>query len=319
MDARWTRRSFLASGAAALAAAALTPAGTRGVGAWAISARSAGTARSDLPFRISLAQWSLHRTLRSGELEHLDFARRARERYGIEAIEYVNSFFRDRAQDAAYLAEMNRRAQDHGVYQHLIMCDGEGRLGDPDADARRTAVENHYRWVDAAHTLGCASIRVNAQSAGSREEQQRLAADGLRRLCEYGDQAGIDILVENHGGLSSDGAWLAGVMERVDHPRVGTLPDFGNFNLGGGEVYDMYLGVTELMPWAKAVSAKSHDFDADGEETTKDYRRLMRIVADAGFRSWVGIEYEGNRLSEDEGILATLRLLETIQQEMRER
>ncbi len=324
MDDRWTRRSFLATGAAALAGAALTPPGTRGFagnapGPRALGRTPAGTSRAGLPFLISLAQWSLHRTLRAGEMDHLDFAARSRERYGIEAIEYVNTFFRDHVGDAAYLAEMNRRAADHGVHQHLIMCDGEGRLGDPDPAARRTAVENHRRWVDAAQALGCASIRVNAHSEGSREEQQRLVADGLRQLCEYGDQAGLDVLVENHGGLSSDGAWLAGVMELVDHPRVGTLPDFGNFNLGGGEVYPIYQGVAELMPWAKAVSAKSHDFDDQGNETTKDYRRLMRIVTEAGYRSWVGIEYEGGRLSEDEGILATLRLLETIQQEMQER
>ncbi len=249
-------------------------------------------------------------------MDHLDFARRTRERYGLDALEYVNTFFREEVGNASYLAEMNRRASDHGIYQHLIMCDGEGRLGDPDRSARETAVRNHARWVDAAHTLGCASIRVNAHSAGSREEQQRLVADGLRQLCEYGDEAGIDVLVENHGGLSSDGSWLAGVMERVNHPRVGTLPDFGNFDLGGGEVYDMYQGVRELMPWAKAVSAKSHDFDERGEETTKDFRRLMRIVTEAGYRSWVGIEYEGSRMSEDEGILATLRLLQTLQQEM---
>lgn len=310
MNDLWTRRRFLATGAAAVTGAALVPLdGLSGPAA----------AGANPPFLISLAQWSLHRTLRAGDLDTLDFARHTRERFGIDAIEYVNTFFRDRARDRSYLAELNRRAEDHGIYQHLIMCDGVGRIGDPDDGARRTAVENHHPWVDAAHTLGCASIRVNAQSEGSFDEQQRLAADGLRQLCEYGDQAGIDILVENHGGLSSNGAWLAGVMRRVDHPRVGTLPDFGNFNMGGGEVYDMYQGVTELMPFAKAVSAKSHDFDQAGEEATKDYRRLMRIVVDAGFHSWVGIEYEGGRLSEEEGIAATLSLLKTIQEEMSER
>lgn len=263
------------------------------------------------PFRISLAQWSLHRTLRSGKLDHLDFAKTARQDFGLEAIEYVNSFFKDRAQDAAYLAEMNTRAKDHGVYQHLIMCDGEGRLGDPDADTRRRAVENHRKWLDAAKTLGCVAIRVNAASDGTFEEQQKLAADGLRRLCELGDPLGINVIVENHGGLSSHGDWLAGVMKMVDHPRCGTLPDFGNFY-----EYDRYKGVAELMPFAKAVSAKSHDFDEQGNETTKDYRRLMKIVTDAGYHAWVGIEYEGTTLSEHEGILATKRLLERVSQEM---
>ena len=263
-------------------------------------------------FEISLAQWSLHRTLRSGQLDHLDFAKVARTEFGLGAVEYVNTFFKDKARDAAYLAEMNRRAADHGVVQHLIMCDGEGRLGDPDPAKRAQAVENHHKWADAAKTLGCVTIRVNAASEGSFEEQQKLAADGLRRLSEYGDTQGINVIVENHGGLSSNGKWLAGVMRMVGHPRCGTLPDFGNFNVSATEKYDIYTGVAELMPFAKAVSAKSHDFDARGEETTKDYRRLMKIVLDAGFRSWVGIEYEGNRLPEREGILRTKALLERV-------
>jgi sugar phosphate isomerase/epimerase len=176
-------------------------------------------------------------------------------------------------------------------------------------------VRNHHRWVDAARTLGCATIRVNAASEGSWEEQARLAADGLRRLCEYGEGAGINVIVENHGGLSSNGKWLAQVMRLVDHPRCGTLPDFGNFNLGDGQTYDRYLGVAELMPFAKAVSAKSHDFDQAGNETATDYRRMIGIVLDAGFRSWIGIEYEGDRLPEREGIRLTQRLLERVRAE----
>jgi sugar phosphate isomerase/epimerase len=262
-------------------------------------------------FRISLAQWSLHRTIRAGKLDHLDFARVTRQNYGLDAVEYVNTFFKDRGTDAAYLAEMNTRAKDHGIYQHLIMCDGEGRIGDPEAEKRRQSVENHRKWLEAAKTLGCVSIRVNAASAGSFDEQQKLAADGLRQLCELGEPLGINVIVENHGGLSSNGQWLAGVMKMVNHPRCGALPDFGNFY-----EYDRYQGVADLMPFAKAVSAKSHDFDEQGNETQKDYRRLMKIVADAGYRSWVGIEYEGSRLSEPEGILATKRLLERVRGEL---
>jgi L-ribulose-5-phosphate 3-epimerase len=290
-----TRRDFVARSAGVLAATALVP----------------FPVRQAPPFKISLAQWSLHRALGTKELDHLDFARVARQEFGIEAIEYVNSFFKTRARDAAYLAEMNRRAADQGVYQHLIMCDGEGRLGDPDPALRTTAVENHYKWVEAAKDLGCATIRVNAASDGSFEEQQRLAADGLRRLCEFAEGYGINVIVENHGGLSSHGDWLTGVMKLVNHPRIGTLPDFGNFY-----EYDRYQGVAEMMPWAKAVSAKSHDFDADGNETTKDYRRLLGIVLDAGFHSWVGIEYEGDRLPEREGIRKTLTLLERVRTEL---
>lgn len=295
-EGQWTRRGFLQTTAAALGAAPLA-------GALQKPASPA--------FRISLAQWSFHRMLGKKEIDHLDFARVAKRDFSIDAIEYVNSFFKDKAQDAAYLAEMNRRARDEGVYQHLIMCDGEGRLGDPDNALRQRAVENHRKWLDAARTLGCVTIRVNAASAGSFDEQQKLAADGLRKLTELAAPLALNVVVENHGGLSSDGRWLSGVMKMVNHERCGTLPDFGNFY-----EYDRYQGVTDLMPFAKAVSAKSHDFDANGNESTKDYRRLMKIVADAGYKSWVGIEYEGSKLPEREGVAKTLALLERIRQEM---
>jgi sugar phosphate isomerase/epimerase len=198
------------------------------------------------------------------------------------------------------------------------MCDAEGALGDPDPARRRQAVENHHKWVEAAAFLGCHSIRVNAQSEGAYDEQLRLAADGLRRLCEFADGHGIGVLVENHGGLSSDGAWLAATLRAAGHPRAGALPDFGNFLLRRDpeEWYDRYRGVAELMPLARAVSAKSHDFDAGGNETHTDYRRMMRIVLDAGYRGHVGVEYEGERLSEDEGIRATVRLLERVRAEL---
>ena len=300
------RRQFLTAIAAAATANSL-----------GCATRAAAIHSRAEPFRISLAQWSFHRALRAREFDHLDFARVARQDFGIEAIEYVNVFFADKARDHAYLTEMNRRAADQGVFQHLIMVDREGMLGDPDASRRTQAVENHYKWVDAARELGCLTIRVNAQSQGSYDEQMKLAADGLRRLSEYGETQKINVIVETHGGLSSNGQWLAGVMRMVDHPRCGTLPDFGNFENAAGGPYDRYQGTAELMPFAKAVSAKSHDFDANGNETKSDYRRLMKIVTDAGYHSWVGIEYEGSRLSEREGVAATLRLLQTIREEMR--
>lgn len=317
-----TRRTFLArTGAAAPAAAFLTLSG-RGPGE--TSGNSGGDAPSPLDssseesteplFRISLAEWSLHRTLRAGTMDNLDFPGAARTEYGIEAVEYVNSFFKEKARDRDYLGELKSRCDGHGVRSLLIMCDGEGAIGDPDPAARTRAVENHYRWVEAARLLGCHSVRVNARSAGSRDEQQRLAADGLRRLTEFAADYRINVLVENHGGLSSDGQWLAGVMEAVDHPRCGTLPDFGNFDLGGGETYDPYRGIREVMPYARAVSAKAHAFDARGNERDKDFHRLLRIVLEAGYRGYVGIEYEGSELSEPEGIRATKALLERVRE-----
>jgi len=272
--------------------------------------------RLDSWYRISLAQWSLHRTLRAGELDPLAFPVFAREHFGLDAVEYVNTFFADRARDHMYLDELRRRADGAGVRSLLIMVDGEGRLGDPDPDARAHAVEQHHPWVDAAARLGCHSIRVNAASEGTPQQAATLAADGLARLTEYAAVAGLNVIVENHGGLSSDGAWLAGVIRRVDHPRCGTLPDFGNFTLADGRRYDAYRGVAELMPFARAVSAKSYDFDERGNETSIDYRRMMRIVVEAGYRGHVGIEYEGTRLPEVEGIEATRDLLETVRKEL---
>ncbi|MDQ7040541.1 MAG: sugar phosphate isomerase/epimerase family protein [Rhodothermus sp.] len=263
-------------------------------------------------FRISLAQWSLHRTIFGGKLDALDFPVVARREFGIEAVEYVNQFFFDRARDRAYLGELKRRAEGEGVRSLLIMCDREGRLGDPDPGRRRQAVENHYKWVEAARFLGCHSIRVNAASEGTYEEQQKLAADGLRRLVEFSAEHELNVLVENHGGLSSNGAWLAGVIRLVDHPRCGTLPDFGNWRVDEKSQYDPYQGLAELMPFAKGVSAKSYDFDAEGNETRLDYVRLLRIVRDAGYQGYIGIEYEGNRLEEPAGIRATKALLERV-------
>lgn len=267
-------------------------------------------------FKISLAEWSLHRTIFGGDLDHLDFAAVAKNDFGIDAVEYVNQFFFDKAKDFKYLGEMKQRAESEGVRSLIIMCDREGRLGDPDKEKRKEAVENHHKWVEAARFLGCHSIRVNAASAGSYEDQMELAADGLRRLAEFGDEHGLNVIVENHGGLSSNGQWLSGVIGKVDHPRCGTLPDFGNFRIRDDEWYDKYRGVEELMPYARAVSAKSHDFDEKGGETTIDYLRMVRIVLNAEYRGYFGIEYEGNRLSEPDGIRATKKLLERVRDEL---
>jgi sugar phosphate isomerase/epimerase len=277
---------------------------------------SAGGRPKDPLFRISLAEWSLHRALFAGKMDNLDFPKTAKAEYGIEACEFVNQFFMDKAKDQNYLAELKKRATGEGVKMLLIMCDREGELGDPDEAKRKQAVENHYKWVEAAKFLECHSIRVNARSAGSYEEQMKLAADGLHRLTEFGAQHKINVIVENHGGLSSNGDWLSSVIKKVAHPRCGTLPDFGNFNLGDGKEYDRYQGVKQMMPFAKGVSAKSHDFDENDNETGIDYKRMLKIVLEAGYHGHLGIEYEGNRLSEPDGIRATKRLLERLRSEL---
>lgn len=295
------RRQFLATSVAAAGALALAP-----------SLACAADDKKDPPFKISLAEWSLHRTIFGKKLDHLDYAKTAKEEFGIEAVEYVNQFFKDKAKDEKYLAEMKKRADDLGVKSLLIMIDGEGALGDPD-DAKRTkAIENHYKWVDAAKFLGCHSIRVNAQTDNNKyEEGKKWAADGLRRLSEFAAKSEINVIVENHGGLSSNGKWLAETIKSVGLDNCGTLPDFGNFHS-----YDRYKGVEETMPYAKAVSAKSHDFDSEGNETKTDYLKMMKIVLDHGYKGYVGIEYEGSKLDEYEGIRATKKLLERCQKEL---
>ena len=258
-------------------------------------------------FEISLAEWSLHRTIFSGKMTNLDFPRVAKQDFGIDAIEYVNQFFKDKANDKSYLKDLKDRCKSEGVKSVLIMCDGEGATGDPDQAARMKAVENHYKWVDAARFLGCHSIRVNAYSKGTPEEQARLCADGLAKLGEYATKQNINVIVENHGGLSSRGDWLTGVMQKVNMKNVGTLPDFGNFY-----EYDRYKGVEEMMPFAKGVSAKTHDFGPYGDELFVDYTRLLGIVKAAGYRGRIGIEFEGDRVSEADGIRLTKALLERV-------
>jgi sugar phosphate isomerase/epimerase len=286
-----------------------------------VAAAGAGVASASRPllgaepkrskFKISLAEWSLNHALFGNKMEHLDFPKAAAKDYGIEAIELVNQFFMKKATDQAYLREFKKRAEGEGVRILLIMCDSEGQLGDPDEKARLKAVENHYKWAEAAKFFECHSIRVNAYSKGTPDEQRELVADGLHRLAEYGGKLGLNVIVENHGGLSSHGDWLASVMKKVNLPNCGTLPDFGNF-----QDYDRYKAVAEMMPFAKAVSAKSHDFDAQGNCVETDYRRMVKIVLDGGYRGFFGIEYEGSKLSEPDGIRATKRLLEKVREEI---
>jgi sugar phosphate isomerase/epimerase len=298
------RRQFIRSAAAAGLAAGSLP-----------FAISCGAQQQPL-FSISLAQWSLNRRLFAGDLDALEFPAFTRDTFGIEAVEYVNQFFMDKAGDRPWLTQLKQRCDDSGVRSLLIMCDREGNLGDPDNAARTTAVENHYKWIEAAEFLGCHSVRVNAGSAGSWDEQQRLATDGLRRLSEFAADFGLNVIVENHGGLSSNGQWLSEVIAAVGLDNCGTLPDFGNFFITRQppDEYDRYLGVEQLMPFAKGVSAKSYGFDAAGNETTIDFERMLRLVLDAGYRGYVGVEWEGQNPGDVEGIRLTQQLLERVRQ-----
>ncbi len=299
------RRSFLHTAGAAMVG---------GVAATQISVASALVAEPW--FKIGLAQWSLHKAFFEKKLDPINFPSIAKKDFGLSGVEYVNQFYKGKAEDEATGNELLKQSKDMGVENILIMCDGEGNLGDSTPEKRKQAVKNHHKWVHAAKFLGCHSIRVNAASSGTYEEQLERAAEGLAALTEYGDGQGINVIVENHGGLSSNGAWLAAVIKKVNHPRCGTLPDFGNFNLGNGKTYDRYQGVEELMPFAKGVSAKSHDFDAEGNEKHTDYKKMLNLVRKAGYKGWVSVEWEGGSLSESEGIKATVKLLERVRQQL---
>lgn len=318
------RRHFIQNGSLAMMGAAFSPlllqscAQKKGLVEESIINTNNTMMKDDMFFKISLAQWSFHKTIFAKELDHLGFAAKTKS-LGIDGVEYVNQFFKDKAEDTAYLNQMNTVAGDHGVTQLLIMVDGEGGLGSIDKVERKLAIENHYKWVDAAKYLGCHSIRVNAYGEGSAEDVASAAVEGLSGVAEYGAQQNINVIVENHGGYSSDGSWLSGVMKQVDLPNCGTLPDFGNFctkrkkgSWDCEEEYDRYKGVEEMMPFAKAVSAKTHDFDDLGNEKDTDYMKMMRIVKDHGYTGYVGIEYEGRTLSEEEGIITTRDLLNRV-------
>ena len=272
---------------------------------------------ADLFFKISLAEWSLNKTLFSGKLTNMEFPAKAKNDFGIYAVEYVNQFFKDKAEDETYLNELKSRTSDLGVKNVLIMIDGEGHLADSD-DAKRTkSIENHYKWVEAAKFLGCHSIRVNAYATSKDPEEGKIAAiDGLSRLTDFAKPYGINIIVENHGGFSSNGIWLTDVIKQVSKPTCGTLPDFGNFCITRGpggctEEYDKYKGVKEMMPYAKGVSAKSGSFDSDGNEVNIDYMKMLKIVKDAGYTGHIGIE-SGSKTNEDEAIKLTKALLEKV-------
>jgi sugar phosphate isomerase/epimerase len=310
-----SRRGFVQgalAGGALLGMGGLRPV----LGAWADTSGKPKAGKIG-DYQISLAEWSLHRRLfadraRTADM-NLDFPRMAREEFGIEAVEFVNQFFADKAKDEKYLAALKQRTADFEVTPVLIMIDLHGMsLSDKDEAARKKAVDAHKEWVDAAAVLGCHAIRVNTGDNYSPTDV-KAAADGCGALTEYGKSNGISIICENHGGPSSDPDSLIALMKGVDMPEFGTLPDFGNFpkNADGSYKIDIYEAIARMMPYARGVSAKSHVFGADGLESNIDYPRMLKIVTDAGYKGFVGIEYEGDG-PEAEGIKATKALLEKL-------
>jgi hypothetical protein len=289
----------------------------------ASSFRSFGKMEPDI--QISLAEWSFHRALQSGKMDHLDFPARARNEFGISAVEYVNGFFggtkmdfREAAKNQSYLNELLKRSQDAGVVNHLLMCDDEGPLSTPVQKERLESVDNHKKWLDAAKFLKCQTIRVNLHGEGTPDDRGKASVDSLSRLGEFAKPMNLNVVVENHGSVTSNGDWLIDVMKQVNMQNVGLLPDFGNFCIthpwgtiqeGCDEKYDIYKGIQQMLPYAKGVSAKTYDFDGNGEQPLLDYKRLISIVKSSGFKGYIGVEFEGINQSEEDGVRNTQILL----------
>ena len=273
--------------------------------------------------KISLAQWSLHRTIKiKKELSPNDFSIKARE-MGFDAVEYVSSLYWNelkRRSIGNITKELVSKSKDNDIKNLLIMVDGEGDLSTRNNSKREQAIENHIKWIEMAHELGCHSIRVNLNGEKQKENWIEYSSKSLTKLCSIAKKDKINIIVENHGGLSSNAKLLAKVMKEVNLDNCGTLPDFGNFCIEKEDTnnyfsncineYDKYLGMEELMPYAKAVSAKSFDFNNNGEESTIDFKRIIDIVNRFEYKGYYGIEYEGLNMSEEKGILKTKKLLE---------
>ena len=316
---RVTRRDFLTS-AAKLSAV---------LGLATLTGGCLMSEEKEMLYKIALAESSLRKAILAGEFDHLDFPEFART-HGFDAIEYWGMAFKS-VTDNKYLKELKQRADDNGVKGVILLSgDRDGHLDDPDDARREKAVENHYKWVLPARMLGCHSIRgmfgASCPPSGNYDEQTKLAVDGLHRLATLCARDHINVIVENHGGMSANASWLASVIKKVNLPNCGTLPDFGpdfNFDLGDGKLYDHYKGVAELMPFAKHISAKSAEFNASGNEIYTDYHRMMKIVVEAGYHGYVGIEFDSLRPARNkgkptelEGIKLTKKLLEKVRDEL---
>src|SRR5258706_3924769 len=325
-----SRRAFIKKTSLGLAAAGMVSA--------IPSILKAGATKKEMPFKLALSQFSLASQFWTKQLDPLDFPQKTMKTFGIAGMDYCSMFFADKAKDTNFLSELKKRSADNGCYNLRIMVDGEGVLGDLNKDVRTKAVENHYKWIDAAATLACPMIRVNGEGDGDPGEVSKAIIESLSALIDYGKKTNVDVIVENHIGISCNAGWLAGVMKKMNSPHCGTLADFGNFcinrtkpptnDIAGWmqtkclEEYDRYKGIKELMPYAKGVHAKTHVFDANGNDTETDFAKMFSIIKDSGFTGWVSVEYEGGLLKmnskddkyldDDAGVIATKKLIEKV-------
>ena len=282
--------------------------------------------QKEIFFKLSLAQWSLNKAIRGGEMSPYLFAEKSKN-LGFTGLEYVNQLYDDvmKSEDKSssiknFILKYNQLASDNGMDNVLIMIDEEGDLAGENEEQRLKSIDNHKLWIDTAAEMNCTSVRLNLYGSKDIETWKALSIDSLSKLGEHAKGTGLNVIVENHGRITSNIPELMNAINGVNMDNVGTLPDFGNFCMadeGYGSVfdgtcetvYDFYKGVEEMMPKAFAVSAKSNDFDGNGDEKTIDYMKMLKIVKSFGYTGYIGVEYEGKRLSEVEGIKATRDLL----------
>ena len=282
--------------------------------------------QKEIFFKLSLAQWSLNKAIRGGEMSPYLFAEKSKN-LGFTGLEYVNQLYDDvmKSEDKSssiknFILKNNQLASDNGMDNVLIMIDEEGDLAGEDEEQRLKSIDNHKLWIDTAAEMNCTSVRLNLYGSKDIETWKALSIESLTKLGEHAKGTGLNVIVENHGRITSNIPELMNAINGVNMDNVGTLPDFGNFCMadeGYGSVfdgtcetvYDFYKGVKEMMPKAFAVSAKSNDFDENGDEKTIDYTKMLKIVKSFGYTGYIGVEYEGERLSEVEGIKATRDLL----------
>ena len=291
---------------------------------------------------IGLQMYSFAPLIMQGKFDLLGFPDLVKNTYGINGAEYWSIPFMGRENDKDFLNDIKRRSDDNGVDNLIILVDdidiktmqSGPSLASSNKNDRDTAIDYHKKWIDVAKEIGCHSIRVNLKSDESDNKKiLDNSSESISRLIEFSKQDNISIVIENHGGITADADWLVSLIKNVDNKYVGTLPDFGDYNFcvdrGAlnfddiGKVcknqYDKYLGVKKLMPYAKGVSAKSHEFGKDGEELSTNYSRMIKIISESNYKGYITIEYEGammgmfggegTYLNPHEGILATKKLI----------
>ena len=291
---------------------------------------------------IGLQMYSFAPLIMQGKFDLLGFPDLVKNTYGINGAEYWSIPFMGRENDRDFLNDLKRRSDDNGVDNLIILVDdidiktmqSGPSLASSNKNDRDTAIDYHKKWVDVAKNIGCHSIRINLRS--EEENDQKIlenSSESISKLIEFSKQDIISIVIENHGGITGDADWLVSLMKNVDSKHLGTLPDFGTYNFcikrgnlnfqslseNCEDQYDKYLGVKKLMPYAKGVSAKSHEFDKDGEELSTNYSRMIKIISESNYKGYITIEYEGamkgmfggegTYLSPHEGILATKKLI----------